>query len=196
MAQKISDRIKLVLDNVYGGSLERMANDLGVNRTTVLRYRDGGIVPPLRNLIVLSALQNIELGWLENGGSSDIQFKQLSSSASIEEFGLPVFAHPVRDQKAESGQFQLGMKMLAPPPYYGEKRYWLKIAKPIEGESVQRGDFILIDPIAPRAILGSESGELRAYLESDEPKFGILPAPADEVRVIGLPVLLHRDLLA
>jgi hypothetical protein len=199
MDDRVTDRLKMVLKQVYDGDMLSMANAMSVARTTCQRYISGEISIPKRSRVALSQSAKIRLEWLERGiGGEPIQYNELSSTNSLEEFGLPVFSAPLETAPTESSPGRLGMKLLAPPPYFGVNRYWVKVSRENKGTSILTGDYILVDPCPSRVVDPVDDvNRLRVVRRDQKQQFHLVTADKrqnDSIRVCGLPILLHRDL--
>jgi hypothetical protein len=139
------------------------------------------------------------LEWLERGiGGEPIQYNELSSANSLEEFGLPVFSAPLETAPTESSPGRLGMKLLAPPPYFGVNRYWVKMGRENKAASVVGGDYILVEACPPRKVdVDEDVDRLRVVKRDQRLQLYLITADKrtnESVHIVGLPILLHRDL--
>lgn len=203
MTAAIIVRLKKVLNEVYHGNMTEMATAIGVNRTTLMRYVQGKLSMNWRTFVAISQIANIRLDWLERGvGGPDIQYTELSSATSIEQFGLPVFGAPLESAPSASSPNRLGMTLLAPPPYYGEKRYWVKMNRPLCGGAIIAGDHVLTEAIESRDPDADDVERLRVVKRGIKIQYDIVttldiqpsPSASNSVKICGLPIVLHRDL--
>lgn len=198
MPAEIVDRFNKVLAEVYGSNLQRMATALGIDRSTCSRYKTGVVAPSRRTLLALSREAGIDLEWLEHGGGNEIKFSEQSSSESIEAFGLPVFSQPLEGPPIEKSPNRLGMALLAPPPYYQEGRYWVKVGRDLPQASLRAGDYVLLEPCPARTPDADDAERLFAIKREEKLHLDIIQ-PKDAKRQSGLKVLarsilVHRDL--
>lgn len=201
MDRAMVERLNRVLNEVYGGDKAAMGHAIGVDRTTCHRYLNGSVAVTRRTCVALSQDANIRLDWLERGvGGAMIQYTELSSATSIDQFGLPVFSAPLEDAPSATSPNRLGVTLIAMPPYYESKRYWVKVSRSMEA-AVVLGDYILIKPIQMRSPDEDDIDRLRVVKRGDKiqldkvNKNELLPSAPTHTKICGIPVLLHRDLM-
>ena len=194
-------RLKKVLREVYHGNMSEMGASIGVNRTTLLRYVQGKISMNQRTFVAISQAAHIRLDWLERGiGGTEIQYTEVSSTTSMEQFGLPVFGAPLESAPSDSSPNRLGMTLLAPPPYFGAKRYWVKMNRQLEAGAVIVGDYVLIEAIEARDPDDDDLNRLRVLKRANKVQYDIVTTlntqanASNSIKICGMPILLHRDL--
>jgi transcriptional regulator with XRE-family HTH domain len=196
----ITKRFCKVLEHAYGGNISQMAHDIGVDRSTCSRYKDGKTVPNRRSLMALSRALNISLEWLENGTDEEIQYEPQSSSSDISMWGLKVFRSPVVAVVTESQPGEAGMLFAPPPTFYEDARYWLEVRQDNRGNAVRAGDYLLIQPCDAREPAGSDLNRLRIVTHDGDPNPALeTVAEADlkrngKLKIVGAVLMLHRDL--
>jgi transcriptional regulator with XRE-family HTH domain len=197
----ITKRFCKVLEVVYGGNTSQMAHDIGVDRSTCSRYKDGKTIPNRRSLMALSHEKGISLDWLERGLDEEIQYEQQSSSSDgISEWGLKVFRSPVVAVVEESQLGETGMLIATPSSFYDPKRYWLEVRQEFGDHAIRIGDLLLIQPCDARDPAESDVNRLRTVMHAGDltPVLAIVtnadPKNKGKQKIVGAALLLHRDL--
>ena len=76
------DRVRKVLSEIYANDVGAMARDIGVNRSTCSRYKNGQVKPNRRSLASLSQASGVSLAWLMRGPEDEIQY--ISTKDAVE----------------------------------------------------------------------------------------------------------------
>lgn len=161
----VKDRLKLVLDEVFGGDIDAMADAMGVHRTTLFRYKNGGDMPSARALKLLSERKSVSCEWVLDGGSDTIVYDQPSSS-NLSECSLPVYRAPIMNLPLRPAIEHSGMSQSTAPDYVSPTRYWLRLEvhkdEALKGTThksiFETGDLILIETCEPRPAQKSDMG--------------------------------------
>lgn len=184
--QDVLKRFRQILEHSYNGNLGKMADDIGVDRATCSRYKNGLIPIPRRSILAISRAANIDLSWLESGGGEEIKFDR-GAQAPL----LPVLRDPTDVYPAKSI-----VSMQTPSAYFAENNYWLDVKDSIPGASILERDYVLIQPLPPRSLSNCDVGRLLAVRHSDARSLqliskGMIKGAAD-LTVIGQAILVQR----
>lgn len=199
MSKESGRRLKSVLETVFAGNITVMANALGVDKSTCSRYVSGDTVPSRTVLLLLHEAHGIDLGWLEEGSADEVQWSGLSSSTAVRELGLPVFAAPLESVPQPKSPGFLDKIVVVSPTFFKSTSYWVEIDRADPGESLARGDLVLIEPEKARAPEPSDPGRLLVVrrgtglaLQRWTEDGGKGRKKAESVEIVGKAVLVYR----
>ena len=152
--QELKDRIALVLQEIFAGNIDDMAKCMGVNRTTIFRYKNGSIKPSRKSLIMLQEQKLVRADWMLNGGPDEIQFEE---NVPVPKSGLPIFMEPVETISTAAAKTFNVYYLETDSGKMGADRYWLRLSE--KKNHLRANDLVLIQSRPPRPVKNSDVGE-------------------------------------
>ncbi len=147
----ILKRFRLVLDTLYRSDAARMAQEMGVNRTTITRYINGDVTPTKKALHLLSLAKRIRLTWLLGDGGDSIEYDNAF------EFALPRLQSPIAgDSPIDSMSSRQSI-----PFYCRPGMYYLHVNEEMKANGILVHDHCLIQQITPRPASECDCEKLR-----------------------------------
>lgn len=182
MANSLSKRIQLVLEQVYKSDLGAFAAAVCLDRSAVFRFANGERNPRRAILRLLSYEANVDFDWLERGGQPEIKFSTHKKGE-----WLPVVESPREVAPMDSPQRRQCL-----PFHSTQKNYWLRVEQ-LEGYS--RAVYLLVESINARPVKLSDEGRLRIIKEKENImlKKIVLAEFSERARVVGDVEMLEMD---
>lgn len=151
----IRNRFLKVLEVVFKGDAGKMALELGLDRSTMTRYKNGSSTPSQKILVGLSHAKRIRLAWLKgDAGGEEIEYDEGF------EYSLPFVRSPLAGGSAIES---VGKRQVI--PYYCRPQcYYLDIRHEIKLHGIHARDHCLIQQITPRPPSTCECGTLRVVM--------------------------------
>ena len=190
----IKDRLKLVLEEVFKNDIDALAEAMGVHRTTLFRYKNGGDTPSTRARKLLQERNAVSGDWVLNGGSDAIVIEPISSNAS--DCNLPIYRAPITVMSNDSMIKHSGMSQSTAPLYVASNRYWLQFEK--RKGVFDTGDLVLIETCEMRQAKKSDVG--RKYFVLKRPSGVVFDKIIEAdykgtppAKVCGIAILMQRS---
>jgi len=189
-------RLRKVLEDLYGGSITEMAKAIGIDRSTLSRYKTGELAPSTKTLLAISKAAKIKLEWLQGQGADEIEFvppEDLGDSTARPVLTIPSATAPTQ----ETPGYQ-GLRRETAPYHCKRDRYWLLSGKELPKLAILKRDYLLVRVCEPREVSPCEVGTLCLVKRSDEVAVDLLgekDKKNSNVKLCGHVVMVERDMV-
>jgi hypothetical protein len=164
-AQDVTDRVRYLLETLWGGNRAKMAAELGFSTTAINSIANGNRTPGRRLLQAIADHPKVNPTWLLSGEGAPLLVG--GGKTLPGERKLPIAVQPLPGPPADYRKLLTGKTYPVAVSQYRSTRYWLdlQINEPIIARAnakVARNDLLLFecDPTARTRIFTSSSGAL------------------------------------
>jgi len=189
-------RLRKVLDDLYAGSITEMAKSIGIDRSTLSRYKTGELAPSTKTLLAISKAAKIKLEWLQGQGKDQIEFvppEDLGDNTARPVLTIPSATEPT----PETPGYQ-GLRRETAPYHCKRDRYWLLSPREFPKLAILKRDYLLIRVCEPREVTPCDVGALCVVKRSGEVAVDLVVEKDKKnpnVVLCGHVVMIERDMV-